>query len=181
MASDTTLNAFLGELDTAGLMAYTPVPPTPAAGPDPLYLIRNSDTNVLYYWDGGAWQPITSGAFTTRAIVCAIDGGGDEISDGIKCDVYVPYDCLIVAATLLADQSGDIEIDIWKQALGSYPPDAGNSIVDVTPPTISGTDNSQDTTLTDWDTAIAAGDTLRFNVNSCTDIERVQLTLTVVS
>jgi hypothetical protein len=38
---------------------------------------------------------------------------------------------------------------------------------------------SEDATLTGWTTAVAAGDTLRFNVDSVTTITRVVLTLEV--
>ncbi len=182
--ADSTLNRFHASGTTAERVAFTPTPPTPSSGPNFGYTWWDSDEQLLYAWDTGLADWVATGGgggSATRAIVCAIDGGGTEITDGIKCDVYVPYACTITAVTLLADQTGDIEIDIWKDDLAAYPPDVTDSITDVTPPTISGTAFSQDTTLTDWIVSVAAGDTLRFNVNSCTDITRVQLTLTVTT
>lgn len=83
--SDTTLFAFLGELDAAGLAAYTPVPPVPSSGPDPLYLIRNTTDDSLNYWDGAAWQVLISagtvtntGALANNALVKG--NGGVDIS-----------------------------------------------------------------------------------------------------
>lgn len=65
--SDSSLHFFLGQLDTAALAAFTPAPPTPASGPDPLYLIRNTDDGALYYWDGAAWDTFTFSASAAGA------------------------------------------------------------------------------------------------------------------
>ena len=116
----------------------------------------------------------------TTTIGIVIDGGGAEIADGIAGDIYIPFACTIIAATLLADQTGSIVIDVWEDVLANYPPDDGDSITAAAPPTISSSTNSQDTTLTGWDVSVPAGSTMRFNVDSCTDIERVVLQLTVV-
>ena len=50
-----------------------------------------------------------------------IDGAGSAITTGVKGDVVIDYKALIVKATLLADQSGSIVVNIWKQVYGSYP------------------------------------------------------------
>lgn len=118
-------------------------------------------------------------AAKTRAITLAIDGGGSVITTGIKADVYVPYACTITANTMLADQSGSIIVDIWKVAYASYPSTVTNTITASALPTITMAVKSQDSTLTGWTTAVSAGDTLRFNVNSATSITRLNLTLTV--
>ena len=112
-------------------------------------------------------------------IAFVIDGGGSEIATGIKGDLEVPFDCTITAVTLLADQSGSIVIDIWKQAYADFPPENAQSITSSAVPTITTAVKSQDSTLTGWTVALTKGDTLRFNVDSVTDIERVTLSLTV--
>jgi hypothetical protein len=119
-------------------------------------------------------------ATRTRSITCAIDGGGATITTGIKADVQVPYACTITAVTLLADQSGAIVVDIWKETYANYPPTNADSITAAAKPTITASGvKSQDSTLTGWTTAISAGDTLRFNVDSVTSIQRLHLSLTV--
>lgn len=118
-------------------------------------------------------------AVSTTAVGFVIDGGGDEIETGIKGDLYIPFDCTITAVTMLADQSGSIVIDIWKDIYANYPPTNADSITASAVPTITTDTDSQDTTLTGWTTSISAGDTLRFNVDSVTDIERVTIILTV--
>jgi hypothetical protein len=120
-----------------------------------------------------------STAAKTGAITIIIDGGGSEIADGIVGDIEIPFDCTIVAATLLADQSGSIVVDIWKDSYANYPPTDADSITASAPPTISSAVKSQDTTLTGWTTSITAGQTLRFNVDSATTITRVTLSLKV--
>jgi hypothetical protein len=115
----------------------------------------------------------------TRTITFIIDGGGSTITTGIKGDLEIPFACTITAATLLADQSGSIVIDIWKDTYANYPPTDADSITSAAPPTISTATKSQDTTLTGWTTSITAGDTLRFNVDSITTCTRVTLSLKV--
>jgi hypothetical protein len=115
-------------------------------------------------------------------IIFKIDGGGFAISTGIKGDLRVPYAITITGAYLLADQTGSIVVDIWKcsyaQFDGSTHPVDGDSITSATPPTITSAVKSTDTTLTSWTTSISSGDILRFNVDSCTAIQRCSLVLT---
>lgn len=119
-------------------------------------------------------------ATRTVAIPFIINGGGAEIPDGIAGDLEIPFACTIVAARALADQSGAIVVDIWNDTYANYPPTDADSITASAPVTISASGvKSQDTTLTGWDTAIAAGDILRYNVDSCTSITRVTISLTV--
>lgn len=113
------------------------------------------------------------------SLTCALDGGGVAITTGIKADVYVPYACTISSVTMLADQTGSIVVDVWKAAYASYPPTVANTITASALPTISSAVKSQDTTLTGWTVSVSAGDTLRFNVNSCSAITRLNLVLKV--
>lgn len=113
------------------------------------------------------------------ALTFIIDGGGSEITTGIKGDLQVPFGCTITKATLLADQSGSIVVDVWKDTYANFPPIDADSITASAPPTITTATKSEDGTLTGWTKAITAGDILRFNVDSVTDIERVTLILNV--
>ena len=106
-----------------------------------------------------------------------IDGGGSAITTGQKGHLEIPFACTITQATLLADQSGSIVIDIWKDTYANFPPIDADSITASAPPTLSSAQKSQDSTLTGWTTAIAAGDILAFNVDSVATVERVTLSL----
>jgi hypothetical protein len=112
-------------------------------------------------------------------ITFIIDGGGSAISTGQKGHLHIPFNCVITQATLLAAQTGSIVVDIWKDSYGFFPPTDADSITASAPPTISGAQKSQDSTLTGWTTYIYANDVLAFNVDSCTTITRVTISLTV--
>lgn len=139
-----------------------------------------TDTGKVKIGDGStAWTSLKY-LFGEAAFAFVIDGGGLEITTGVKGDLEVPFDCEIQSVTLLADQGGAIVIDIWSQAYADFPPEIGESITAAALPTITATaDKSQDSTLSGWTTALTKGDTLRFNVDSVTDIERVTLSLKV--
>lgn len=113
-----------------------------------------------------------------KGITFIIDGGGSAITAGVKGDLMIPFGCTISQWTLLADQSGSIVVDVWKDTYANYPPTVADTITGSALPTISTSTKGQSSTLTGWTTAITAGDTLRFNVNSASTITRVTLTLT---
>ena len=79
----------------------------------------------------------------------------------------------------MTDQSGSIVVDIWKDTYANYPPTNADSITDSTPPTITTADKMVDSTLTDWDKAIALGSILSFNVDSATTVEWAMIELHV--
>lgn len=116
---------------------------------------------------------------STETINIIIDGGGTAITTGVKADLLIPYTCTISAARLLADQTGSIVVDIWKDTYANFPPTAGDSITASAKPTLSSALKYEDTTLTGWTTSLAAGDYLRVNVDSATTVTRVVLVLTL--
>lgn len=122
---------------------------------------------------GATGAPGPSGA----AFGLSIDGGGAEITPGVKNDIVVPFSMNITGWWLVADQVGDIVIDVWKDAYGNYPPTGADSIAGTEKPTLSGANKAQDLTLSTWTTAVFAGDVLRFNVESVSGIQRVTLVL----
>lgn len=106
-----------------------------------------------------------------------IDGGASDIVAGLAGSLRVPIAMTITAAYLLADQNGDIQIDIWKDSYGNYPPTNADSITASAPLTLSGAMASADTTLSGWTTSISAGDILYFNVDSVSSIKRCEISL----
>jgi hypothetical protein len=95
-----------------------------------------------------------------------IDGGGSAITTGIKCDVEIPFACNINQVTMLADASTTSVVDLWVEHYADFPPADADSITSATPPTLTTATKSQDTTLTNWTTALEAGQILRANVDS---------------
>ncbi len=107
-----------------------------------------------------------------------IDGGGSAITTGVKGDVQVPAGT-IVAAEIVADQTGDCVVDIWRDTYANHPPTDADSITASAPPTLSSAAKAQDSTLTGWTTSLSEGDWLRFNVDSAATCERVTVSLKV--
>jgi hypothetical protein len=139
-------------------------------------LPRGTAGQALVY-RGGTPVPTPEDQVSTLNFV--IDGGGSVITTGVKGDLVVDFGCVITGVTLLADQSGSVVVDIWKDTYANYPPLVGDSITASAKPTISSATKAQDTTLTSWTTTVAAGDTLRFNVDSVTTLTRVTVAIKV--
>lgn len=106
-----------------------------------------------------------------------VDGGGSAITSGIKADIAIPFDCTITQWTVVADQSGSIQFDLWKTTYANFPPNVGNSISPSAKPSLSSSNKAQSSTLTGWTTTVAAGDVIRVNVDSATTVQRVTLAL----
>lgn len=86
--SDTTLNRFVALGTDAERLAFTPSPPTPASGPDNLYIWFTTDTLVFYAWDGSGWVALSTGAgfanpMTTLGDFISAGSGGTPIRVGI--------------------------------------------------------------------------------------------------
>jgi len=117
------------------------------------------------------------------ALGLVIDGGGSVITTGVKGFLEVPFAGTITGATLLSTDpavlAGSIVVDIWKAPYAGYPPTVANTITASAKPTLSSATKSQDTTLTGWTTALAAGDVLGFKVDSAALVTRVALSLRV--
>ncbi len=108
-----------------------------------------------------------------------IDGGGSVIGTGIAGWVRIDFACTINRVTLLGDQTGSINLDIWKDTYANYPPTNADSITASANPAITTDIKYEDSTLTGWTTSIAAGDILMFNVDTITAFERITIDLKV--
>jgi len=117
------------------------------------------------------------------AIVFPIDNGGSAITTGLKMGLEIPFACTITQATTLgvlpAATNGSIVLDIWKDSYANHPPTVADTITAAAKPTIDGAQKAQDSTLSGWTTAIAAGDVLFVNVDSITTFTCVTLSLRV--
>lgn len=114
----------------------------------------------------------------TVTIGITIDGGGSVVTTGIKGYRSFPVPATIIGWRLLADIAGDVEFDIALDAFASYPPTT--SIVAAAPPELVAVDSDEDTTLTGWTTAVAAGDVFGFEIVGVpATITRVTLELTL--
>lgn len=110
-------------------------------------------------------------------LVYTIDNAGSAITTGVKGDVLIPFAYIIKKVTMLADTSGSLVVDIWKDTYANFAPTDADSITSAAPPTITTNTKSQDSTLTGWTTSITADNILRFNVDSCSTITRAAICL----
>lgn len=157
---------------------WTSANPVLAAGEIGVELATPPNAQRIKVGDGAtAWNALPY--FSERPIPSAIgatfNGGGADIVANTKADIYVPSNFTITRVSLLADNAGSLVIDIWKDTFGNYPPTSADKITGPTPPTLTASSKMVDSTLSGWSRTIAAGSTLRFNVISCTGIQRASL------
>lgn len=136
-------------------------------------LPSNADAMLLTFVPTGDAGVVTAG------IVFDLDGGASNIEADLKARVQVPFACTIQEATLVADTTGSIVVDVWKDTYANYPPTVADTITAAAKPTLLSAQKYQDATLTGWTTSIAAGDFLIANVDSASGINHAILTLKV--
>ncbi len=120
-------------------------------------------------------------SFQTQVVAASviIDGNGAPFSTGIKAYLQIPFNATITSVTLLADQTGSVVVDIWKDTYANYPPTVADSICGASKPTITSSNKYTDSTLTGWTKAITANDVLAFNIDSVTSIVKLTISLTL--
>lgn len=133
------------------------------------------DTDTLYLVTGGGTLRQTYPVLGSIAIV--LGNGSAVVPTGIAGDVEVPYDCEIVGWSLLADQSGSIAVDVWKDSYANFPPTVDDTIIESGAPVISSATKAESSSLAGWTVQLSAGDVLRINVDSASDITRATFTL----
>jgi hypothetical protein len=147
------------------------------------------ENNILHDDGVNTWTEVIDNSGNTTNIVninkiCLINylfnGGGSVISTGVYPFIIIPWDCTLISATLLSNQTGSIVVDFWKDSYANFPPTNDNSITASTPPTISSSNKSLDTTLTGWSKTLLANDILVPNVDSVSTFTDVTLVLKVV-
>lgn len=123
----------------------------------------------------------STGPAQVAGLQFVIDGGGSVLTTGIKGYMVVDFACVIQQASLLADQSGSVVVDLFLCTYAAFAPPTHPAVADKitgsAPPTITTALKSQDATLTGWTTAVPAGSIIGFNVNSVTSITRVTVDL----
>jgi uncharacterized Zn ribbon protein len=152
-------------------------------------LLSNLDTKVptqqsVKAYVDDAVADLEAGVNSQYWIQFTIDGGGDPIETGVKLDLLIPYDGVPDAWYLLADQSGDIVIDLWQDATANYPPTDADTITNAHEITASSAAFVSDMSLSDWGSGtgatLTAGNTLRVNVDSCSAITRCTVALHIM-
>jgi len=136
-------------------------------------------------WSGTAPDDVKEGLDRLKtdlqysSVGITIDGGGSEIEIGEKGYISVPFSGVITDWTIVADQSGSIVVDVWKDTYANFPPTNGDSIAGTEKPTLSSQVKNQDLTLSTWTTAVSQGDVIAFEVESASVVTRVNLIIRI--
>lgn len=109
-----------------------------------------------------------------------IDGAGANITAGVKGFLRVPYNCTITKAEMVANDVGDVTVQVWKDTYAAFPPTSSDAIYGGSPPTITGNFKSTDATLSGWTTSLTEGQYLAFNVPSASTGSLYRVTLVLV-
>lgn len=164
---------------TGSTGATGPTGPTGPAGPSPT---------------GTGFAHVTSSVLDAAGIEIpgvigiTIDGATSVLTTGVKGYIQIPYAATIVGWSIVADQSGSINVDIDKHS-SSAPPSAP-SIPNTTTDKISASapvalSSAQSASVaasgvSTWTTSVAQWDTIGFNVTSATTVQRVTILLKVL-
>ena len=143
------------------------------------YSKDSGGTTIWCYRDSAGTEtcPDEGGGSAVVALSVVVGDGVSVVPTGVVEYLEVPFACTINRVTMLADQSGSLVVDIWKDTYANYPPLDADSITASAVPTITTAVKSQDSTLTGWTTAVTAGDILAFNVDSSTTITQATVSL----
>lgn len=142
---------------------------------------RERWTVIITGHDAGPIAPGTpSSSLRKTQLHVTIDGNGSAITTGDK-KVYirVPFDFELNGWEIVADQSGSIVFDIWKDTYANFPPTVADTIIGGggTKPTLSAaqkaTSGNIDFYTTDW----LEGEYIEVNVDSVSTVTKVNLFL----
>lgn len=134
----------------------------------------NPPTNGQSF-SGVALQTI---ADLTRTVVFLIDNGSQDITPGNKGFLTLDVTGTIESWTVLSEYPGYIAIDIQKSVYSDFPNNF-NSIVGSEFPNLYNQTKNKDDNLTTWQKTIDLGDVLKFNVLSCTGIQKCSVFLKI--
>jgi len=98
----------------------------------------------------------------------------------VEVPVYIPEDCRIATVAVLADAAGSCIIDIRKVNIGSFPAEAADSICGSNKVDLSSQQAFVDSTLTDWDKDLTAGDTLTFVLQTSAVFKHLNITVHLI-
>lgn len=129
----------------------------------------------------GAITAAAGSNVTTQTIdlVVTIGDSVNVITVGTKGFVPIDFTGTITGWTLVADASGSIVLDVWKDTYANFPPTDADRIAGTEKPTLTAQQKNQDLTLTTWTTALGSTDVLGFEVESATTVKQVTLVLRI--
>jgi hypothetical protein len=111
----------------------------------------------------------------------SVNNGTNVVTLGQKGYVKMPYPGTITDWSIMANQTGNVVIDLWKTTFAAFPPTVSNSILNGNYLTLSNQQSKLDPILTGWtSTSFLAGDVFTFNILSADTITNLNLTINVL-
>lgn len=128
-------------------------------------------------------DPVTTISYTGsrfNSIQISVGNGVDVISTGYIGDYYIENNCTITGWKLVANETGNLVIDVWRSNYSSFPPTNIQTIAGIEKPTLSGAIKNQDISLSSWSGSLSTDEWLRFNVDSASGIKQATLVLNTI-
>jgi len=97
----------------------------------------------------------------------------------VDVDLFIPANCYLEQFNLIANEAGDISIDVLKTTYASFDGNDPASITGSDPLVLSSAIKSEKTDLSTWTRSLLAGDILRFKVSGVDTLTRVTLSMKV--
>ena len=146
-------------------------------------LVSTNGDSSMSKWGNGLLVPSgqsrTFGGARITDLYVVIGDNVNTISTGVKGFVPIDFSGIITGWTLVADASGSIVIDVWKDTYANFPPTVADTIAGSEKPTLSSVQKNQDLSLSSWTTNLSPGDVLGFNVDSATTVKQVTLCIRI--
>ena len=143
--------------------------------------VRNdtgNTNNALYYNTSTNEITYTTPASLNSSLAITVDNGTSAVTTGNKTFITIPYNCTITGWSLLSDTSGNLSITISTSTVGTFP--TLTTISGVTPPELSNSQVASNYSLTDWSTALTAGEILVATVTGTPTVNLATLTLSLL-
>lgn len=107
-----------------------------------------------------------------------ISGGGSAITAGeIGQKYFAPRSCTIDSYTIACDQSGTINVAVYKDTYANYPPTSADIITASASINVTASIKNTDSTLTGWSKSVVEGDWLIFDVINSATVEECTIDL----
>jgi hypothetical protein len=148
-------------------------------------LTLNGTTNQL--GDSGSaltYNGVAIGTTITNSFGVHLDGGGLVLATGLAGYATIVNGGTIQSCVMLADQTGSAVVDIWRCTYGQFDagsthPVAGDKITSSAPPTITSAVKSTNA-LTGWSLSVTNGDVIAWSVTACTNITKLDISVTTI-
>lgn len=149
-------------------------------GPSDQQIYTDSNTNVSFIYSSskGAWKVNDVAIANTISITFGVDGGGSALTTGQKGTIEIPFNFDVIRWTLIADQTGSANVDVWSREYSSTVLPTSSNTVTVSGMNLNSAVANQSNDLSGWAmTRLASGNVLSYNVQSVSTITRLVISL----